>query len=123
MSVRSSLRRLSVVALLALVSAPALAETVTLRFVQTNDIDRMEEAKGRFEPMPASVLTDLAQTVPMGLNGLAARTIFRLGLQLTGREQGALPVVTAPRSMRSPCPRPWRPTSWPSSPERAVLPN
>jgi len=47
MSVRSCFRGLSVLALLALVSAPALAETVTLRFVQTNDIDRMEEAKGR----------------------------------------------------------------------------
>jgi 2',3'-cyclic-nucleotide 2'-phosphodiesterase (5'-nucleotidase family) len=31
----------------AMLSLPALAETVTLRFVQTNDIDRMEENDGR----------------------------------------------------------------------------
>ena len=34
-------------AALAATALPALAETVTLRFVQTNDIDRMEERDGR----------------------------------------------------------------------------
>ena len=34
-------------AALAAVALPAFAETVTLRFVQTNDIDRMEEHDGR----------------------------------------------------------------------------
>jgi 2',3'-cyclic-nucleotide 2'-phosphodiesterase (5'-nucleotidase family) len=46
MTVRSRIR-LSVLALAMLLPVAALAETVTLRFVQTNDIDRMEEIKGR----------------------------------------------------------------------------
>ncbi|MBN9016202.1 MAG: bifunctional metallophosphatase/5'-nucleotidase [Rhizobiales bacterium] len=46
MSARIRLR-LSVLALASLLSTAALAETVTLRFVQTNDIDRMQEEKGR----------------------------------------------------------------------------
>jgi 5'-nucleotidase / UDP-sugar diphosphatase len=33
--------------LLSTIAIPALAETITLRFVQTNDIDRMEERDGR----------------------------------------------------------------------------
>ena len=41
-----SLRALTFTAALA-VAAPALAETVTITFVQTNDIDRMEEQDGR----------------------------------------------------------------------------
>ncbi len=41
------LRTAAVLALAAALPAAALAETVTLRFVQTNDIDRMQEAKGR----------------------------------------------------------------------------
>ena len=41
-----SLRALTFTAALA-VAAPALAETVTITFVQTNDIDRMDEKDGR----------------------------------------------------------------------------
>ena len=46
--------------------------------------EAMQSAKARFDPMPATLMTDMAKALPMGLNGLAARTIFRLGLQLTG---------------------------------------
>ncbi len=41
------LRSAAVLVLAGLLPAAALAETVTLRFVQTNDIDRMQDAKGR----------------------------------------------------------------------------
>ncbi len=41
------LRVLGLATALALIAAPALAETVKLTFVQTNDIDRMDEANGR----------------------------------------------------------------------------
>lgn len=44
--IRSS-RFLAVLALACSLAGPALAETVTLHFVQTNDIDRMEDIKGR----------------------------------------------------------------------------
>jgi 2',3'-cyclic-nucleotide 2'-phosphodiesterase (5'-nucleotidase family) len=44
---RSGLRALVLAAAAALLAAPAFAETVTIRFVQTNDLDRMEEDDGR----------------------------------------------------------------------------
>jgi len=44
---RTGLRSALFVAAVTALAWPALAETVTLRFVQTNDIDRMEEDDGR----------------------------------------------------------------------------
>lgn len=44
---RRTLKSLFLALSLGAVAFPALAETVTLRFVQTNDIDRMEESDGR----------------------------------------------------------------------------
>jgi 5'-nucleotidase/UDP-sugar diphosphatase len=44
---KPGLRSALLAAALSTVALPALAETVTLRFVQTNDIDRMEEKDGR----------------------------------------------------------------------------
>lgn len=41
------LRTLAIATALAFAAVPALAETVTITFVQTNDIDRMEEKDGR----------------------------------------------------------------------------
>jgi 5'-nucleotidase/UDP-sugar diphosphatase len=60
-----SLRALTFAAALAL-SGPALAETVTLTFVQTNDIDRMEEADGRggFARLAAVVKAERAKGGP-----------------------------------------------------------
>ena len=50
-------------AALAAVALPAFAETVTLRFVQTNDIDRMEEDDGRggFAKLAAVVKAERAE--------------------------------------------------------------
>ena len=47
LSLRGGLRSALFAALATIIALPALAETVTLRFVQTNDIDRMEEDDGR----------------------------------------------------------------------------
>jgi 2',3'-cyclic-nucleotide 2'-phosphodiesterase (5'-nucleotidase family) len=60
------LRALSLVAALAF-AGPALAETVTLTFVQTNDIDRMEEADGRggFARLAAVVKAERAKGGPV----------------------------------------------------------
>ncbi len=60
-----SLRLLSFAAALAL-AGPALAETVTLTFVQTNDIDRMEEEDGRggFARVAAVVKAERAKGGP-----------------------------------------------------------
>ena len=60
-----SLRALTFAAALAL-AAPALAETVTLTFVQTNDIDRMEELDGRggFARVAAVVKAERAKGGP-----------------------------------------------------------
>jgi 5'-nucleotidase/UDP-sugar diphosphatase len=61
-----SFRVLSLAAALGL-SAPALAETVTLTFVQTNDIDRMEEEDGRggFARLSALVKAERAKGGPV----------------------------------------------------------
>jgi len=61
-----SLRALSFAAALAL-AGPALAETVTLTFVQTNDIDRMEEHDGRggFARLAAVVKAERAKGGPV----------------------------------------------------------
>jgi 2',3'-cyclic-nucleotide 2'-phosphodiesterase (5'-nucleotidase family) len=45
--IRKALKSALLTATFAVVGYPALAETITLRFVQTNDIDRMEERDGR----------------------------------------------------------------------------
>ena len=60
-----SLRALTFAAALAL-AGPALAETVTLTFVQTNDIDRMEEEDGRggFARLAAVVKAERAKGGP-----------------------------------------------------------
>jgi 2',3'-cyclic-nucleotide 2'-phosphodiesterase (5'-nucleotidase family) len=60
-----SLRALTFAAALAL-AGPALAATVTLTFVQTNDIDRMEEADGRggFARLAAVVKAERAKGGP-----------------------------------------------------------
>ncbi len=60
-----SLRALTFTAALAL-AGPALAETVTLTFVQTNDIDRMEEEDGRggFARLAAVVKAERAKGGP-----------------------------------------------------------
>ena len=60
-----SLRLATVAAALAL-AGPALAETVTLTFVQTNDIDRMEEEGGRggFARLAAVVKAERARGGP-----------------------------------------------------------
>jgi 2',3'-cyclic-nucleotide 2'-phosphodiesterase (5'-nucleotidase family) len=44
---RNGLKSALFTSVFALIAYPAVAETVTLRFVQTNDIDRMEERDGR----------------------------------------------------------------------------
>lgn len=61
-----SLRALSFAAALAF-AGPALAETVTLTFVQTNDIDRMEEEDGRggFARLAAVVKAERAKGGPV----------------------------------------------------------
>lgn len=61
-----SLRALSFAAALVL-AGPALAETVTLTFVQTNDIDRMEEENGRggFARLAAVVKAERARGGPV----------------------------------------------------------
>jgi 5'-nucleotidase/UDP-sugar diphosphatase len=60
-----SLRAAAFIAVLALAS-PALAETVTLTFVQTNDIDRMEDENGRggFARLAAVVKAERARGGP-----------------------------------------------------------
>jgi 5'-nucleotidase/UDP-sugar diphosphatase len=60
-----SLRALTFAAALVL-SGPALAETVTLTFVQTNDIDRMEEEDGRggFARLATVVKAERAKGAP-----------------------------------------------------------
>ncbi len=44
----------------------------------------MGEAKEQFDAVPARILQDLAKTVPMGLNGLAARSLFKIGTSVAG---------------------------------------
>jgi 2',3'-cyclic-nucleotide 2'-phosphodiesterase (5'-nucleotidase family) len=60
---RFSLKTSLLTTALALIACPALAETVTLRFVQTNDIDRMEERDGRggFAKLAAVVARERAE--------------------------------------------------------------
>ena len=55
---KSGLKAAILTTVFAIIAGPALAETVTLRFVQTNDIDRMEDRDGRggFAKLAAVVL-------------------------------------------------------------------
>ena len=62
-SIRSGLQSFVLAAAFASLSMAALAETVTFRFVQTNDIDRMEEKDGRggFARLAAVVARERAE--------------------------------------------------------------
>ena len=58
---------------LATLASPALAETVTLRFVQTNDIDRMEENDGRGGFAKLHAVTGLAIQFEFGVHSSQCR--------------------------------------------------
>jgi len=62
-SIRTALKSAVFTAAFTAMAFPALAETVTLRFVQTNDIDRMEEDDGRggFAKLAAVVKRERAE--------------------------------------------------------------